>query len=202
MENRIAASAVLSLIAFLGCGGTPTTAKKEKKAVEPIGGQTAFFRMYRMAQSWAPDPQAYKCEAIRLEVLAAKDGKFPAWRCQFVSATRRTQRFYTYSVVEAEGIHEGVFAEAETSWSGPSGQNLPFIVQAFKIDSPAALKTALEKGKDYSRKHPDIPITFQVEKVKQFGNPVWRVIWGTSASASNFSIYVDASSGEYMQTMH
>jgi hypothetical protein len=31
---------------------------------------------------------------------------------------------------------------------------------------------------------------------------VWRVIWGESVSTSNFSIYVDANQGKYLDKMH
>jgi hypothetical protein len=62
-------------------------------------------------------------------------------------------------------------------------------------------QTALKHGADYAKKHPDMQISFIMEKIPEFPDPAWRVIWGESPSASNFSIYVDASTGKYLRTM-
>ncbi len=63
-------------------------------------------------------------------------------------------------------------------------------------------KTALKKSAEYVKKNPGMPINFQLELTPRFTNPCWRVIWGESISRSNYSIIVDASTGEYKQTMH
>ena len=66
----------------------------------------------------------------------------------------------------------------------------------------AALETALKKAVDYEKKHPGKPISVQLEKVKKFQDPVWRIIWGESVGTSDFSVFVDASTGEYKETLH
>jgi hypothetical protein len=38
--------------------------------------------------------------------------------------------------------------------------------------------------------------------VKKYQDPVWRIIWGESAGTSDFSVYVDASTGDYLETLH
>ena len=86
-------------------------------------------------------------------------------------------------------------------WSGPHGTQKPFLIAAVKTDSDEVYKTALKKGADYDKKHPDMPIVFLLEKTDRFPNPAWRVIWGGSAGTSNFSIFVDASTALYLQTM-
>jgi hypothetical protein len=97
-----------------------------------------------------------------------------------------------------------VFAGLEEGWSGPRGGNSPFPMMAVKIDTDAAYKTALEKGggTDYDKKNPGKPISFLLEKVQKFPDPVWRVIWGESAGTSNFSVYVDASTGDFKEKLH
>ena len=42
-------------------------------------------------------------------------------------------------------------------------------------------------------------ISFLLEKVAKHPDPVWRVIWGPSVGASNFSIYVDANASDIEQ---
>jgi hypothetical protein len=201
MRKWILTTAVLFVLA--GCTTeTPKAEKKAKAPPQPISAQSAFFRMYGQARVWAQDAQILRLEPIRMDAMKEKDGKWPAWRAQFVSETKRSLKPFSYSVIEAEGVYEGVFGATEEPYSGPRGQNLPFLMQGFKIDSPAALETALKKGADYTKKHPDMPITMVLEKMKTDGNPTWRVIWGISVATSNHSIYVDATLGNYLRTMH
>jgi hypothetical protein len=129
------------------------------------------------------------------------DGRYGAWRGTFVSPSRSAAKSFTYSVVQAQGLYKGVFALPEENYSGPSGQTSPFPIQALQVDSDAALKTAMARGADYAKKNPGKPITFLLENNKRFPNTTWRVIWGESAATSNFSIFVDASTGDYKETM-
>jgi hypothetical protein len=59
----------------------------------------------------------------------------------------------------------------------------------------------LTKGAEYDKKNPGKTITFVLEKTSRFTDPAWRVIWGESVGTSNFSIFVDASTGKYLETM-
>jgi hypothetical protein len=73
---------------------------------------------------------------------------------------------------------------------------------AIKVDSDEAYQTALKKGAEYDKKNPGKPIILLLEANNQFPDPSWRVIWGESVGTSNFSIYVDASTGGYLETIH
>jgi hypothetical protein len=159
--------------------------------------------MYMMAvRGWGPsETQALQMQSVAMKAMPAREGRYPAWRATFVSETRRAARPFTYYVVEAEGLFKGPFAGPEDSYTGPRGYTLPFPIQALKIDSDAAFKTAMEKGSEYSKKNPDKPIHFLLENNKRYPNPTWRVIWGESVGTSNFSIFIDASTGGYLETM-
>jgi len=199
-------SAALCLL-LSGCSeSTPTPEKKkEVEKVEPATGQTAIYKMYQVARSWAPDAQVMKMDSIPMtEVPNVPPGTAAAWEATFVSAAKNQARRYTYSIVESEGnLHKGVFPGQEESWSGPHGNTAPFPMMAVKVDTDAAYKTALANGGgDYDKKTPGKPISFLLEKVDKFPDPVWRVIWGESASTSNFSVYVDASTGDYKEKLH
>ncbi|MBK5295497.1 MAG: hypothetical protein JJE04_27940 [Acidobacteriia bacterium] len=193
-----------ALLLALACSDAPKTATKKDppKPVEPVSGRYAFYQMYGAARSWAQDLQGMQMQSITLNEVKEKDGKYPAWRVTFVSDSKRSAKTFTYSVVTAQGLNKGIYSGSDENYSGPRGQNAAFPMQALKIDSDAAHETAAKKGADYSKKHPDIPITMVLENIKQFPNPVWRVLWGQSIGTSNFSIYVDASTGDYLQTMH
>ncbi|MCX6629286.1 MAG: hypothetical protein NTW28_16845 [Candidatus Solibacter sp.] len=199
---------VVALLAVLtACSDTPATTKKEPEKIEPVTGQTAVFRMYQMARSWAPDSQVMKMQSIRLtEVKEGAPGTAAAWQATFVSAAKSQSRSYTYSIVEGEGnLHQGAFAGPQEAWSGPRGLDSPFLMAAIKIDTTAAYKTAKETSHshaaEYDKKNPGKPITILLERTAKHPNPAWRIIWGESAGTSNFSVLIDASTGEYLETL-
>ena len=157
--------------------------------------------MFNMARAWGPDAQVLQLNSIDLPDVKRERGKAAAWQATFVSQQLGRKRSYTYSVVEAEGnLHKGVFAGLEESWSGARVAT-PFLIAALKTDSDEVYRTALAKAADYEKKNPDKPISFLLEKTEQFPDPAWRVIWGESVGTSNFSVFVDASTGKYLQTM-
>ncbi|HLK64016.1 MAG TPA: hypothetical protein VKU19_11285 [Bryobacteraceae bacterium] len=197
-------SGTLALL-LTGCSETPApTAKKAPEKPEPITGQSALFKMYGSARLWAPDAQVLKLNTILLsDVPDVPRGKAAAWQAVFVSPSRSQSRTYTYSIVEEQGnLHKGTFGQQEEAWSGPHGDNAPFLMAAVKVDTDAAYETALKEGTDYDKKNPGKPITFLLEKIAKFPDPVWRVIWGESVGTSNFSVYVDSSTGMYQEKMH
>jgi hypothetical protein len=203
MRSPLTICATLTLLLVCGCSEPPQ--KEEKKDVappEPIKGRSALYQMYNTARGWAPDVQVLRLHSIDLPDVKRERGKAAAWEAYFVSPQRGHARSYTYSVIEAEGnLHKGVFAGLEENWSGPHGGSTPFLIAALKTDSDEVYETALKKAADYEKKNPDKPISFLLEKTDQFPDPAWRVIWGESVGTSNFSIFVDASTGLYLQTM-
>jgi len=178
-----------------------TPAKKAEKAVEPVTGQTALYRMYQVARSWAPDAMVLKVNSIHLTDVAAVVGKAGAWQAVFTSSALNTARTYTYSVAEEEGnLHQGVFPGPQESWSGPA--DTAFLIGAVKVDTDAAYKTALGQAGDAQKKDPKQTISFLLERGEGLTNPAWRVIWGESVGTSGFSVLVDASTGVYLKTLH
>ncbi len=203
---KLFASIVLILTLILAaCSEAPKSSserpKEPEKPAEPITGRRAFHQMFVAARTWAPDVEVLGLSSIHMEGVQEGPGETGAWQATFVSPSRGKAKMFTYSVVEGPGnLHKGVFAGLEENFMA-RGQAKPFNVAAIKTDSDAVYKTALEHGKEYSKKNPDLPISFVLELTPRFPNPAWRVIWGESVSSSNFSIFVDASTGEYLQTM-
>ncbi len=199
---------LLTLPAFLllaACSEEPKPAatKEAEKPAEPVSAQFAFQQMYITARAWAPDAQPLRMSDLDLTEVKNKDGKAGAWDCTFVSERGRAARRYTYSVVESgpANLHKGVFAGSQESFSG-GGQAKPFPIQAFKIDATAAYETAMKKSADYVKKHPDLRVKFLLEQTPRFPDPTWRVIWGESVASSNYSVFVDATTGDFLQIAH
>jgi hypothetical protein len=188
-----------------GCSEAPVAEKKKEpeKALEPATGQSALYKMYQVARSWAPDAQVLKMNSIPMsEVPDVPRGKAAAWQATFTSAARSQAKTFTYSIVESAGnLHKGTFAGADESFTGGRGTTSPFLILAVKIDTDAAYQTAMKEAADYEKKNPGKQISFLLEKVNKYPDPVWRVIWGESVGTSNFSIYVDASTGEFKEKL-
>jgi len=195
----------LILLALAGCSEPPKPAAEKKeppKPAEPVTGRHAFHQMYASARGWAADVQVLQLGSMQLPEVKAEPGKAGAWQATFVSPFRGRARTYTWSAIESAGnLHKGVFAGPDESYV-QRGQAKPFLVAALKIDTDEAYQTALKKSAEYIKKNPGMPINFQIELTSRFPSPCWRVIWGESITRSNYSILVDASTGEYKQTMH
>jgi hypothetical protein len=191
------------LLMLAGCDATPTaTVKEAPKPVEAVTGQSALYKMYQVAHSgWAPDAQVLSCISVHLAEVPQVAGKAGAWQATFTSDSLGKKRSYSYAVVETEGLHKDVFAGQEESWSGKQGQESSFLIQAASVDTDKAYKTALEQAGDYDKKNPGMNISFLLEKTPKFPDPAWRVVWGESVGTSNFSVYVDASTGAFLEKM-
>jgi hypothetical protein len=186
-----------------GCSESTTTKKEPEKPPEPVSGLSAVYKMYQVARTWAPDAQVLNMTSGHVEGVPEAPGKAGAWEATFTSANLSRARTYTFSIVEQlPALHKGTFAGPEAGFTGSKGESKPFLIAAVKTDTDAAYQTALAKAADYQKKNPGKPITFLLEKIDRFPDVVWRVIWGESVGSSSFSIFVDASTGSYLETMH
>jgi hypothetical protein len=198
---------LLPLVLLLSaCSDAPKSAETTKapeKPPEPLTGRQAFQMMYPQARGWAPDAQPLELRSINLSQVKPEKGKAGGWQAIFVSASLGKSRVYTYSAVEAEGnLHQGVFAGIAEDYAAGRGTSLPFLPAALKIDSDEAFDTAAAKSKDYTKKNPDKVISYLLEQNKRFPDPTWRVIWGESVSSSDYSVFVDATTGMLLEIMH
>ena len=201
MKNYFALGCLLSVF-MAGCSGPEPAGqeKKVEKAAEPVSGQSALYKMYQVARSWAPDAQIVKMNSLALSEVKPAPGKSGAWQAYFASDEKGKVRSYTYSVVEAEPIaHLGVFAGAQDPWSA---RDQEFAIATVKIDTDAALKTAEGKAAVYKHQTEGKPISFLLERTKRSQNPAWRVVWGESVGTATLSVYVDAMTGDYLETLH
>ena len=74
----------------------------------------------------------------------------------------------------------------------------PFLPAALKIDTPEALETAVGKSAEYIKNgKPKPQVNFMLELTSRFPDPAWRIFWGESVSAAEWSVFVDATTGLY-----
>ncbi len=191
------------LMLLSACSDAPNTEKTKapEKPPEPVTGRQAFQKMYPMARAWDFNAAPLRLRSVRHSARPEK-GKADAWEATFVSQSLGKSKTFTYSITEAEGnLHQGVFALLEEGYT-PQGAASPFPIAAIKIDSDQAYDAAAEKSADYIKKNPDKPITYLLEQTRRFPDLTWRVIWGESVSTSDYSIFVDASTGKYLEKAH
>ena len=180
----------------------PAAAKKEEAKPEPITGQSALFKMYQVARTWAPDAAVLKLDSVRVDGVPDQPGKSGGWEALFTSEQKASAHSYTwYAIDQGPTIHQGVFPGGEQSYSA-HGANTPFAIGDVKIDTEAALTTAKGKEEAFEKKSPGQPVIYLLEKSSKFAHPAWRVIWGESVSTSSFSVFVDASTGTFLEIMH
>jgi hypothetical protein len=181
-----------------GCSSEPVTAPPKKPA-EPVTGLHALYQMYSHARGWAKDIKVLSLVSIEISQVKRQPGKAAAWQVVFASESLSMKRAYTFSVYEVSAtLRQGIFPEAPGGWSN---DNRAFLIAAVKTDTDQAWETALKHGEEYNRKNPGVPISYTLEMGRNTNDPVWRVIWGESATSSAFSVLLDASTGEYLRTL-
>ncbi len=195
------------LLLLTACSEQPTTTQKKEpaKPPEPLTGQSALFKMYQVARTWDPRALVLKLESLHSPSIPEVAGKAGIWGATFTSPTENRSHTYTFSLIEElPSLHQGVFQVADEVYNGPKGVTKPFLIAAVKTDTDAAYETAKSQPKaiEYDKKFPGKPITLLLEKNDRFPDPVWRVIWGESVGTSNFSVFVNATSGGFLEIMH
>src|SRR5665213_2401039 len=113
---------VLAALMLAACSDEPQPAAKKapEAPAAPITGRQAFQYVYGSARIWAPDAQPLTIRSINLAGVKSNAGKAGAWEAVFVSPSSSMGRTYTWSALEAEGIHKGVFPGTRQTWN-PGG---------------------------------------------------------------------------------
>ena len=199
-------SLIALLLLFLVACGDQSGKKPTKEATpaappQPVTARFAFQRLSIQARVWAADAQLLRIYSANLKEVPSVDGKYPAWHATFVSAQLKKARSFSYSVVDSGNVHAGVLRGREESWLGPTGQAQPFPLQMLKVDSDEAYATAVKESKEYLKKHPEMPFHFLLELTPRFPLPAWRVSWGETLGSSDYTVFIDCTSGKYLQTL-
>jgi hypothetical protein len=191
--------AAAAAILLAGCSDSPAPITKQVEAPPaPITGRQAFQYMYGSSRMWATDSMPLTIRSLNVSEVKPEKGKAGAWEVVFVSQMNTRARTYTWSAVEAEGLHKGVFPGQQESWRG-GGPNQPFSPALLKVDTTDALEAATTAAAAYLNKpgqRPAVGYLLGYETATRFPNPVWRVLWGGSVSSAEYTVTVDATTGK------
>jgi len=191
---------VLIALALAACSDEPKPAVKKapEAPAAPITGRQAFQYVYGSARIWAPDAQPLSVRSIHIEGVKDEPGKVGAWEAVFVSESAAMARTYTWSAVETEGIHKGVFPGQRQSWRAGGAQK-PFTAAEIRVDTPEALEEATKASAEYLGKPGQRPVVnFLLDASGRFPGPTWKVMWGNSVSSAEYTAIVDANSGKLL----
>lgn len=184
---------------MIGCASAPEPVA-QKKPPEPVTGLHALYGMYAQARSWSQDLQIVSCQSIDITQVKPQPGKAAAWQAIFAAPSLAQKRAYTYSVFDAStSLRQGIFPDSPTSMGSDTRS---FVIAGARTDTDQAWETALKHGEAFATKNPDMPISYMLELNRLTNSPAWRVVWGEDVAASRFSILIDASTGQYLQTLH
>ena len=191
---------IAAACALLVSCSEPSKPKEPEKPPEPVTGRHALQQMYVAARSWAPDLQIAGMTSMHLTQVPTVPGKAGVWQVTFVSPSLQQSRTYTWAALEVSmSIHKGISEERPTGWTS---NHKEFLIDAVKIDTDVAYQTAVKKVTKYAGEHPDMVITYMLEMNQRLPDAVWRIIWGENVATSSDSVLVDASTGDYMGTLH
>lgn len=201
MHRLALAPGCLAVLLLSACSGPqPAAEKAAEPPAQPLTGLSALFHMYQVARaSWALDAQVVKMSSMHVEgVPEPPPGQAAAWEATFYSPSLGRARSYTDSMVEQlPNLHKDVFAGPQESFNGGS-----FLIAAVKKDTEGAYQTALAKAGKAAERYAGKPVLILLEKSTKYPDPAWRIVWGESVSTANLSVFIDASTGEYLETTH
>ncbi|MDQ6679050.1 MAG: hypothetical protein M3Z09_17335 [Acidobacteriota bacterium] len=196
---RLTTAALLILLA--SCSSAPKP-KEAANAPEPVTGLHALAQMFSSARSWQPDALVLRVNSLNIGKLKPQPGRAEVWQGIFVSPTAGQSRTYTFSVVDVStSVRSGIFPDPPAPFSAKSQTAQPFNIAAARKDTDEVYQTALKHAADYTKSHPDQEVNYLLELNNRAPDAMWRIFWGPSISASGFSVLVDASSGEFFETL-
>ncbi len=195
----------VGVILLTACSESPAPVEKKAPAPppSPISGRQAIQSVYGPARIWASDAQPISVQSanlaeMKLDASEANKGKAGAWEIVFASPSMGQQRSYTWSAVETEGWHKGVFGGQKAAWS-PGGAQRLFSIAQVMTDTPEAFDTAAKASAEYLEKPGKRPrVSYELESSGRFTGPVWRVLWGGTVSSAEYFVVVDAMTGKLL----
>jgi len=201
MRRFALTSGCVALCLLTACStSSPDAEKKPEPPPEPLTGLSALFQMYQVARAaWASDAQVVKMISVRQDgAPSAPPGLSAVWEATFYSPSHGRARSYTDSIVEQlPDLHKDVFAGPQDDFHGDS-----FPIVAVKKDTASAYQTALLKAGKGAAGFAGKPVLILLEKNNKYPDPVWRIVWGESVSTAVISVFIDADTGEYLETIH
>jgi len=196
----IVALLLLGLLAACSDDKPAEPTKPEVKGPELVTARTALQKVYVAARGWSQDARPYRLESSLTSDGNGHDGKSAVWRGSFASATKRTEKSYTWSGSAADGApSRGINPGTEDTYSATNSSTQVFDIAFLKKDSDEALATAQKHGGDkIMEKAPDTTVVFVCDWNHNTNELIWHVIYRTRESPK-LTVAVNASTAEFIR---
>lgn len=191
----------LVLLTLSGCSSEPTKTAPTVKPPEYLTGHVAFQKMYAASRGWARDPQGFRLTSTLTADSKGHDGKSGMWSASFASAAQHSAKPYFWSGSNApEAPERGVTWGSEDNYSPTNASTHVFDMSFLKVDSDAALKTAMKHGGDkLLEKDPNQSVLYLLEWDGPSNSLLWHIIFGTARTDNKLEVVVNASSGDFVR---
>ena len=202
----ISAMAVAAVL-LVGCSqpSQPSGSGESGGATVPAGppalvtAKTAYWPMYKSAQSWASDVVLVRLAPRDVPGFTSEGGKAAMWEASFGSPSRHEFRVDTYAITTIlPDIHKGAVDGLRMPWGGVTRDAMPIDISSSTVDSDAAYQAATADAAAWLKKNPDKKLSsFALGNTTKFSAPVWFVMWGDKKSG--YVAFVDASTGKVIK---
>lgn len=200
------------LLASFGCSSTPqksadnqqpkmvNASATQKKEPFPYTAKPCFTRMSDMAQRWSPDALPFHLESTLTTEANGQDGKSTVWRALYASPSRGTFKTFTCSGSRLpDQPPEGVTSTVEST-SSPVVASLEFVPAYLQLDSDKAFALAQQHGgANLTKKDPQLPVLYILERDAKQKAVFWYVIYGKSQSDNKGIGVINASTGAFVR---
>lgn len=202
MKLFSAATVTVAAILLSSCSEAPPPSTKaeteaKKEAAKPAGAvaaRLAYFEMYKVARTWAPDLLTLNLKSGEVPNIKNEDGKAGLWTAVFVSPSKKEARTFSWAVADSgPDIHKGMNISDKQTWGGATPTSKAFVNGEFLVDSDAAYKTASDKAAGWLKTHPGVKYTMTLGNSSRFPAPVWYIMWGSAKDG--YFTYVNATTG-------
>ena len=151
------------------------------KGPELVPARTALQKVYVAARGWSQDAKPYRLESSLTSDGNGHDGKSAVWRGSFASASKRTEKSYTWSGSAADGApSRGINPGTEDTYSATNSSTQVFDIAFLKKDSDEALAVAQKHGGDkIMEKAPDTTVVYVCDWNHNTNELIWHVIYGS-----------------------
>jgi hypothetical protein len=175
--------------------------KAEKKGPDLILARSAFQKLYVAARGWNQDAKPYRLASTATSDGNGHDGKWAVWSGSFASPAQRSEKTYTWSGSTADGApSQGINPGVEDSYSATNASTQVWDMAFLKIDSDQAFATAQKHGGDkVLEKAPDTPVTYVLDWNHNTNELVWHVIYGANREGAKLTVWVNASTGNFIR---
>jgi hypothetical protein len=178
----------------------PKTAKQPKPA-EYLSGREAFQMLYMAAHSIGADVEPYRMESRYTKDSPTSEGKSGLWRADFASSSKKLSKTFSWSGLAGPDAPErGVSHGSDDTYNPGNSATHVFAPQFLKVDSDQALKVAQQHGgAKLTAADPGQPISYMLDFDARKNQLIWHVIYGSSQFDAKLTVFVDATTGEFLR---